>query len=497
MIGRAQLLQDLAFKGMELPEQLAITTIEFDSRRLASGCLFVALRGSKVDGHSFVAEAARLGAAAVVVEDASVVPQGFPFILVSDTRAALPLLARNVYRFPTRRLRLVGVTGTNGKTTVTYLVENLARSCGVSAGVIGTIDAHFGDVVIPLVNTTPESAEMQRLLAKMADAGVVVAAAEVSSHGIALHRVDGLEFAVVVYTNLSQDHLDFHGTMEAYGQVKKQLFTELLPASTQKLGAVVNLDDALGLDIVASVPYPALGYSLKAGNGQLWAEELTFGFDGLSFVAVGPFGRLPITSKLVGRHNAANILAALGAAWLLGLDVAKAAHGLRDMPCVKGRLDQVNHELGFGVWVDYAHSPDSLEKVLLALREVVPGRIFTVFGAGGDRDRKKRPLMGQMVESLSDFLVVTSDNPRSESPVAVIREIEAGVSEDTLFHRTLTIPDRAMAIEAAISMARPGDGVLIAGKGHENYQIIGSTVHHFDDREIALSVLKRLAARNA
>lgn len=497
MMDRATLLQDVSVKAFALPEQMDIGAVEFDSRRISSGCLFVALRGSKVDGHSFLGEAYRKGAAAVVVEDLAGIPEGLPYILVQDTRAALPLLARNVYRHPTRRLKLVGVTGTNGKTTVTYLVEKLASSCGISAGVIGTIDAHYGDVVIPLANTTPESAEMQRLLARMADDHVVVAAAEISSHGIALHRVDGLEFAVAIYTNLSQDHLDFHGTMEAYGQVKKQLFTHFLPASNRNLGAVVNLDDALGADIAASVTYPVIGYSLTAGVGQLWAEQLTFGFQGLSFVAVGPFGRLPVSSKLVGRHNAANILAALGAAWLLGFDMAKAAAGLAEMPCVKGRLDQVENNLGFGVWVDYAHSPDSLEKVLLALREVVPGRIFTVFGAGGDRDRKKRPLMGEVVERLSDFLVVSSDNPRSEPPLEVIREIEAGISKETLFRRTLTIADRALAIETAISLARPGDGVLIAGKGHENYQIIGSVTHHFDDSEVAATVLNRLAERHS
>ncbi len=492
MMRREELLRDVLVVEARMPEVVDYSGIEFDSRKVRAGAIFVALSGYRVDGHEHVADAVASGASLLVVSRREYVPAGKDFILVEDTRLSMAYLSRNLLGHPSGAMHVVGVTGTNGKTSITYILEHVSRECGLLSGLVGTMGARFAGESVSLANTTPESADLLKLLASMRRKNVELAALEVSSHGIAFNRVAGIDFAVGVFTNLSQDHLDFHGTMEEYGATKRRLFTELLPASPSCRGAVLNLDDELGRSISEAIGYRQVRYSLERALGDLWPEQLELGFGGMTFDAVGPFGRVPVRSRLVGRHNVANILAALGAVHLLDLDVGKAAAALDGMAPVRGRLDQIENELGIGLWVDYAHSPDSLEKVLATLREVVPGRLFTVFGAGGDRDRTKRPIMGSVVERLSDLAIITSDNPRTESPLSIIADIQGGISPDSQFSRTLIIPDRAMAIEAAISLARSGDGVLIAGKGHETYQIIGTEVLHFDDSEVACGVCRSL-----
>ncbi|MBM4354559.1 MAG: UDP-N-acetylmuramoyl-L-alanyl-D-glutamate--2,6-diaminopimelate ligase [Deltaproteobacteria bacterium] len=395
-------------------------------------------------------------------------------------------------REPGTRMQVVGVTGTNGKTSITYLVQAALEACGVPTGLLGTLEASFGGRSVVMKHTTPEAPDLFGWLGEMADAGMKAAAIEVSSHGIALRRCEGLDLAVGIFTNLSPEHLDYHGSMENYGAEKLRMFTQMLPESRRMAGAVVNADDPWGQRIAAQVPYRCLRYALDAGvEADVRGVDVQTGLEGSRFVAVGPWGQLPVATHLVGRHNVSNILSVLSAAWLLGLDVERAAAGVAGLRGIAGRLERVENRLGIGVWVDYCHTPDSMEKVLVALRESVPGRLIIVFGAGGDRDRKKRPLMGAMAERFCQLAVCTSDNPRTEKPLAILDEVLSGMSEGYRFTSVAAIADRRLAIEAAIGVARPGDGVLIGGKGAETYQIVGTEVHHFDDREVAREVLER------
>lgn len=471
-----------------------VSGIACDSRQVQVGCLFVAIKGENVDSHRYIPAVLEAGAAVVVGTDAQALAACPVSLLVEDAREALAVLSNNFFQRPGTKLTLVGVTGTNGKTTFTYLLEAALAACGISVGVVGTIEARFAGQRIKLPHTTPESIYLCELLARMRDAGVQAALIEVSSHGLALKRVHGLDFSLGVFTNLSQDHLDFHANMEEYGGVKESFFTRIMPGSSRCIGAVVNRDDAWGGRIASAISYPCLTYGLDESAGQLQAVEMRQHLAGLSFIACGPWGRVHITSPLVGRHNVYNLLAVLGSVHMMGLDVEDAAAGIAGLALVPGRLEAVPNPFEMGVWVDYCHTPDALEKVLQALREIVPNRLITVFGAGGDRDRKKRPAMGAVVERFSELAVVTSDNPRTEDPMAIINEILDGMSAGYKFTSTLVSADRRRAIETALRIARPGDGVLIGGKGHERQQLVMGQVHRFDDREVAAECVASMEA---
>ncbi len=491
-----ELIAGMDYVRLGAAAELVVTGVAYDSREVNTGCVFVALKGENVDGHRFIPQALKKGAALIVGSDADALSDVPNHLVVEDTRAALSAIAHRLYGEPSSDLQLVGVTGTNGKTTYTYIAEAALAAAGRNVGVIGTVDYRFSGKSFTMPHTTPEAPVFCKFLRDMVGGDVDVALAEISSHAIEMKRTDDLQFAVAVFTNLSQDHLDFHGTLAEYGAVKARLFTELGPRGGGLLAAVINIDDPLGADIASGLDYPVLTYGLDAPHADVSAGNIEAAYTGLSFAAKGPWGELDIRSALVGRHNVYNILAALATAHVLGADVVRAAAGIEALPTVPGRLESISHPGSVGVWVDYCHTPDALQQVLKALRPLVSNRLITVFGAGGDRDREKRPLMAEAVEEYSDVAVVTSDNPRSEDPLAIIDDILEGLSPEYRFRSTMVIPDRAKAIEAAISIAHDGDGVLIGGKGHEPYQLVGDEVLHFDDRETARKVVSGLAGRS-
>ncbi|HXF91540.1 MAG TPA: UDP-N-acetylmuramoyl-L-alanyl-D-glutamate--2,6-diaminopimelate ligase [Nitrospiraceae bacterium] len=468
--------------------QVPIADVTDDSRRVKPGALFVAVRGERADGHAYIGSAIRSGAGAVVVQS-EVVDCEIPLIRVKDSRLALGLLGSRFYGNPSSRLRMIGVTGTNGKTTVTYVCKALLEAIGRRVGLVGTVAYLIGTEVIPASHTTPGALDLQALLARMVCAGVDSAVMEVSSHALALDRTVGCEFDVAVFTNLTQDHLDFHRDMDDYFQAKLKLFVGLSVSGTKGMSkrAVVNADDPRGELVRAACAVPVWTYSIR-NRADIRAEDVHLSLDGTRFTAVTPAGRFPVESRLVGEHNVYNVLAAIGVALQEGLSPDEVRSGLEQVRDVPGRFERVEAGQDFTVVVDYAHTEDALVRLLTTAQSLKTGRIITVFGCGGDRDRGKRPKMGRAAVRYSDVVVLTSDNPRTEDPMAILREVEAGVREALAAKSNVRyemIADRRQAIEAAVREARPGDMVLIAGKGHENYQIIGTTKFHFDDREVA------------
>jgi UDP-N-acetylmuramoyl-L-alanyl-D-glutamate--2,6-diaminopimelate ligase len=468
-----------------------IDAVEHDSRRVSPGALFVCIRGFRQDGHAFIAEAVERGARAVMVERTAAEPRGLrdvAVVRVPDGRAALAQAAARFHDYPSRSFRLVGVTGTNGKTTTAYLVERILAAAGHRAGLIGTIAYRCGYETFSGERTTPEASDLQRILGQMRSRGAWAVAMEVSSHALALRRADGCEFDVGIFTNLTQDHLDFHGSMEAYAGAKARLFRELGRDRT-KAGdacAVVNADDPWSRAMVRDSGATVCTFGLTAA-ADLRPRTMEVNLAGIRAAVDTPWGELAIASPLVGRHNLSNILGAAAACLHLGLAPSAVAAGIAALPAVPGRFEKVEAGQPFGVVVDYAHTPDALERVLAFARAVAAGRVIAVFGCGGDRDRGKRPLMGAVAVRLADHTILTSDNPRSEEPEAILREIEAGAAAAAGRYRT--IPDRREAIRAAIRDARPGDLVVIAGKGHETSQVLKDRTIHFDDREVAAEAL--------
>ncbi|OGW36103.1 MAG: UDP-N-acetylmuramoyl-L-alanyl-D-glutamate--2,6-diaminopimelate ligase [Nitrospirae bacterium GWD2_57_9] len=498
-----ELVGSLKSQSILSPEQLdrEVSDIAHDSRKVRPGSLFVAVRGFNSDGHRFISQALQQGATAVMAEfeDRSATAAGVPQIIVEDSRRALALAADLFYGGPSRRLKLVGLTGTKGKTTTGYLVKSIIEAAGHASGLIGTIEYRVGERVYPAPNTTPESLDLQKLLREMVDTGITHCVMEVSSHALALGRTDHCQFETAVFTNLAQDHLDFHKDRQAYFQAKLQLFTGLGPGKT----AVVNADDAVAAEIIRQSRAAVSTYGLSEGADIHPAERIVHGMSGLSFAVRTPKGTVAVDSPLVGKHNVYNILAAIGAGLALDLDLTAIARGISSMRAVPGRMEKVDEGQDFGVVVDYAHTEESLVLLLQAVREVAKNRVITVFGCGGDRDRTKRPTMGAAALAGSDVVIVTSDNPRTEDPAGIISEIESGMVAGLKVAfpgplgpaagRTpyLVIPARAQAIEQAICLAQPGDVVVLAGKGHEDYQIIGSTKIHFDDREVAREAIRK------
>jgi UDP-N-acetylmuramoyl-L-alanyl-D-glutamate--2,6-diaminopimelate ligase len=467
---------------------ISVSEAAHDSRRVGPGALFVAIRGLEADGNRFVDAALKRGAVAVVSE-AEARP-GTAWLQVPDAREALALLSAALLGGPSRSLELVGVTGTNGKTTTAYLIDAALRAAGHKTGLLGTIQYRVADRLAEAVRTTPESSDLQALFRQMADAGCSHAVLEVSSHSLALKRVHGCEFRVAVFTNLTRDHLDFHGDMDRYFAAKRLLFDTLLRANGH---AIVNADDDRATELVRSSRGRVWTFSL-ARLADLKAEDVRLSLAGTRFLARTPAGAFEVASPLLGRFNVQNLLAALGAALALDVPPETALGGLAALGGVPGRLERVDSGQDFTVIVDYAHTDDALKNLLETARELGPRRVITVFGCGGDRDRSKRPLMGAVASRLSDVVVVTSDNPRSEPPEAILDDIERGINggRRAEYHR---IEDRRDAIAKALELAGPGDVVVIAGKGHEPYQVLRDRTIPFDDRQVARDLLGRLALR--
>jgi UDP-N-acetylmuramoyl-L-alanyl-D-glutamate--2,6-diaminopimelate ligase len=479
-----------------LPE---IRQVVSDSRQVGPGSLFVAVRGRHSDGHAFIKEALERGAVAVVIEESAGKPalkEGVPVIRVRDSRVALARLAERFYGYPSSHLRVVGVTGTNGKTTVTYVIRSILQAAGFRVGLFGTVAYDLAGEMMPSTHTTPESHILQGLLARLVEKGAGYAVMEVSSHALTLNRVEGCEFDVAVFTNLTQDHLDFHNTMEEYFESKRKLFLGLTSTARKAFPkrAVINRDDVWGRRLVESVTAPVWTYGLDR-QADLTAQDLQSSLDGLTFTAVTPAGVFPVRTRLAGRYNVYNLLAAIGTALHLEIRSEHIQQGIASLPGVPGRFERLDSGQGFKVIVDFAHTEDALDRLLRAVAELTPVRIITVFGCGGDRDRGKRAPMGRVAARYSDVVVITSDNPRSEDPVGIMKEVEAGVREGSALKKdplqVLTVADRREAIEQALSLARPGDAVVLAGKGHEEYQIIGDRVIPFNDRRIANDWIQR------
>jgi UDP-N-acetylmuramoyl-L-alanyl-D-glutamate--2,6-diaminopimelate ligase len=471
-------------------EDLAITGIEYDSRKVREGCLFVALPGHHVDGKDYIDQAVARGAVAFVADEKRVSGKA-RCIVVKDPLAILPDLCARFYRHPDRSLFLVGVTGTNGKTTISYFLESVFKLAGRRPGVMGTVNYRYGRQVIPAPNTTPQAADVYRILHAMTRERCDTAVMEVSSHALSYGRVRGLEFDCAIFTNLTQDHLDYHKTMEAYFEAKTKLFSGLGPGEKrgQKF-AIINIDDAWGRKMVARAPGATVVTYGMDEKADIRAQNIRASSAGAEFVLVTPQGRRKISVPHVGLHNIYNILATAGAALSAGIPFDTVVQGLHQTPMAPGRLEKVDAGQPFAVVVDYAHTDDALRNVITALRELKPARLVTVFGCGGDRDRAKRPLMGDAASGLSDYVFVTSDNPRSEDPQRIALDIEVGIRRQHRNNYQVVI-DREQAIAAAVSMAQKGDIVLIAGKGHENYQIIGDQTIHFNDVEIARKYLQQ------
>ncbi len=468
-----------------------VSGLFYDSRRVRAGGAFFALRGARTDGHRFVGQALEQGAVAVVAEEAVSLPAGVAGFVVPDAREALAHAAAAFFADPSAGMPVVGVTGTNGKTTVTFLLEAILRAAGHAPAVFGTINYRFGSVLAAAPHTTPEAVDLLATLADFKARGADSLVMEVSSHALEQHRADGVHFKVGVFTNLTPEHLDYHGDMEAYFGSKKRLFQQLLPRDMGQ--AVVNIDDPFGRRLAAEIPgVITCGRSPDAAVHPLHIDLSLAGIRGGIQTPTGP---LDVRARLLGDFNLENLLCAVAAALALGLPREAIVQGLAAAPQVPGRMEQVDNRRGAVVLVDYAHTGDALEKVLATVRRLQPRRVITVFGCGGDRDRRKRPVMGEVAARFSDLVVVTSDNPRSEDPQAIIAEILPGCLKGGAVavadieeagqggKNFLVIADRRRAIEAAASLLGPGDLLLVAGKGHEDYQIIGGERTHFDDRE--------------
>ena len=483
----SRLVRSIPGAAIEGSAAVDVSALAYDSRRAKPGSLFFALPGANADGSQYAEEAGRRGAVAMVCERGARAARGLAVVRVDNARRAMADVAAEFHGHPSRKLKVVGVTGTNGKTTTTFMVRDILRGAGISCGLIGTIHYEFGGRLIAAARTTPESLDLQQMLDESVQAGCGAVAMEVSSQGLAADRLLNTRFAVGVFTNLTADHLDFHKTMEAYFAAKKRLF-ESLVADGGQAPAVVNLDDAHGARLAAD---PALAgqiltYGLHPG-AAVRAVDVRFTGTGSSFGVRTPWGESGVEIPLAGRFNVSNALAAMAACGALGTPLDSMVQAFAGMGPVPGRLERIDDPRGTRhIFVDYAHTEDALRNVLQTLRETAEGRLLCVFGCGGNRDRAKRPRMGAAVAEMADHSFVTSDNPRGENPGAILEDILAGM--DSGKPRTVE-SDRAAAIRAALRESRDGDTLVVAGKGHETYQEVGGRMTHFDDREVLRSLL--------
>ena len=482
-------------------QEIEVTSLHYNTRDVRPGGLFVAIEGFSTDGHRYIQDAVDKGAVAVISQKPSAAP--IPVFQVPDSRKALAVLADHFFGAPSSRLTIVGITGTNGKTTTAYLIENILLAAGFQVGVIGTVNYRYKGNLFENPVTTPESLDLQRILAEMLSENVTHVVLEVSSHAIDLSRIAGCRLDIGVFTNLTQDHLDYHGDMDRYWACKKRLFTEYLGVDKKAL-AVINTDNPQGLALVSDLTCPCITTG-RSPNSMIHSESTTIDVDGIRGSLATPQGLIHFDSSLVGRHNLENILSAAGVGSALALAPEAIQTGIDRTLSVPGRLERVPGSSDRPVYVDYAHTPDALENVLKALEQLAPERIICIFGCGGNRDTTKRPLMGQIAATFAHLSIVTSDNPRSEEPGDIIDQIIAGIRRVCQNEYTAQElkrgfkhkgycrePDRKRAIQKGIQAAEPGDMILIAGKGHETYQIIGDTSRPFDDRAVAQSVLSVL-----
>ena len=475
-----QLLKHLDTLACTADPELEIRGISYDSRKTQPGDLFVAIKGLTSDGHRYIPTAMEKGAAAVLCEDAPT--DGTSYVRVADCRRGLALASREFYGDPAASMKLIGFTGTSGKTSSTQILKHVLETRGAKVGLIGTNGNMIGDTLIHTEFTTPESLELHGLFRRMADAGCTHVVMEVSSHSLAMERVAGLNFDVAVFTNLSQDHLDLHGTMDEYAAAKKKLFSQCRVAC-------INMDDERGAYMAEDLSCPVLRYSAKDNGADLVAKDVRLSASGVRFAAVSG-GELALTRLAIpGMFSVYNALSVMAACLALGMDLSDAAAGVSSAHGVKGRMESVPTDGDYSIIIDYSHKPDALEKALKTLRPVTKGRLTVLFGCGGDRDRGKRPIMASIAAQNADLVIVTSDNPRTEEPMAIIDEIVPGLKNGNA--RSKVICDRPEAIRWAIDNAGPGDVILLAGKGHEDYQIIGHEKHHMDEREIVAEWLEK------
>ncbi|MGE5248273.1 MAG: UDP-N-acetylmuramoyl-L-alanyl-D-glutamate--2,6-diaminopimelate ligase [Verrucomicrobiota bacterium] len=476
--------------------ELEIRGVQLDSRAVRPGDLFIAVKGSRTDGHDYLAAAARSGAAAALVEREIPDPP-LPVVRVPSTAKAVARAAVAVYADPSARLRVSGITGTNGKTTVAYLLEGILQAAGRVPAVLGTVDYRVAGSVLRKGLTTPFAHELQAFMAESLQMGATDVVMEVSSHSAAQGRIEGVRFDVGIFTNLSRDHLDFHGDMESYFAAKARFFREYLPAGGKKAGVVLNGDDRYGERLAQEIPS-----ATTFGFSRVWdvyPTEMRMTWEGTQMAVATPAGALELRSPLIGAHNVSNILAAVAGALLLAVPAEAVAAGVASVRSVPGRLERIENDRGLQIYVDYAHTPDGMDRVLGTLRGLGEGRLITVFGCGGNRDRGKRPEMGKVAALRSSVVVVTSDNPRDEDPEGIIADILPGLASGGFLEARgregwhegffVRIPDRKAAIEAALSLAEAGDTVAIVGKGHEDVQIIGDRRLPFDDRQAVRDVL--------
>jgi len=475
---------------MHKTKDLYISGIHYDSRKIQPDNIFVAIGGHQTDGHLFIKKALTNGACAVIVEKLQPLPKDIMQIVVPDTRKALACLAAKFYNNPSFAMCLIGITGTNGKTTTAYLIESILKSNGHKTGVISTIEYRYNDKVFPNPLTTPESLDLQHIFFEMQTNGITHVIMEVSSHALHLNRVHGCAFDVAVFTNLSQDHLDYHKTMDEYWKCKKSLFfdpflsQEKKPAAT----AVINCDSEYGQKLRDTIHIKNICVGLSTDN-HVNCQSPEISLSNIKGNICTPKGNFELLSFLTGQHNLQNILCAAGVGLALEIPLSSIANGFREISSIPGRLERIKEATDRYVFVDYAHTPDAIENVSKCIKNSKPKRLITVFGCGGDRDRTKRPLMGKVAAKYSDLCIVTSDNPRSESPQLIIDDICKGISEN---YHYLVESDRKTAIQKAINISQPGDAILIAGKGHETYQILNDKTIDFDDRKYASYYLNQL-----
>ncbi|MFH0763772.1 MAG: UDP-N-acetylmuramoyl-L-alanyl-D-glutamate--2,6-diaminopimelate ligase [Candidatus Omnitrophota bacterium] len=478
------ILDGIDFRADGDISNIEVSGLACDSRAVQAGDMFVAFRGYAEDGYSYISDAAAKGARVILAEKDFEAGRSITKIIVKETRTALPAIAANFYGHPERSLKIIGVTGTNGKTTVTYIIENILKAKGSGAGVIGTINYRLKEKVTPAKNTTPGPIELESIFRDMVQDGLEYAVMEVSSHSLDQHRVDGVSFDAAIFTNITNEHLDYHKTPGEYLKAKTKIFERLKEDGF----AILNKDDMKIASLRASIKRKIISYGIKE-DALIMARDIRLTLDGTGFVITTPEGPIEINTKLIGMHNVSNILAAVAAAFILNIDLDVIKNGVETTKSVPGRLEPLDAGQPYKIFVDYAHTEDALNKILSLLKGIAGNKIITVFGCGGNRDKTKRPLMGKAACRFSDHVIITSDNPRFEDPLEIISEIERGVKWS--FSNYGIIPDRRDAIAKALATASKGDIVVIAGKGHENYQIIGDKVMPFNDREAALDILRK------
>jgi len=483
-----ELIKDLSYQRAEGINDCEIKGISCDSNSIAPGYLFAAIKGERADGHDFIDQAVVKGARAVIAQQDFSSKPSLAKVLVRDSKAALACICSAFFGHPAKSLQTIGITGTNGKTTVSYLIESILACAGHASAVTGTINYRIGNKVYAAVNTTPQADILQSFLQETVLAKSKYAIIEVSSHALIQHRVDCIEFAQAIFTNLSPEHLDYHGNLDNYFSCKSILFERLRASGV----AVINLDDPYGRKLAKLVGSRVLSFAIDE-PAQIRVRNLKLDISGSRFTAVTPRGSIEIESPLIGRHNVYNILAAIGAALVEKIDFSHIASGIKNFSAVPGRLERIDCGQDFLIFIDYAHTDDALSKVLQGLRQLGKNKIILVFGCGGDRDKSKRPRMGKVADELSDFIIITSDNPRSESPQQIASDIIEGIDKNKNNYKVTL--DRFQAIREAFSCAQSKDIVLIAGKGHETTQVFADKVTHFSDREAIGEILRCLPSK--